>query len=136
MDVQPLDTPIAVAKDEYPHPAFEVFAKLDATKLLDDWQLAKNAVGSDKSVIEASRSFTVVIRDRCQETLMGTADGLFQIFGATGEWFMERSAEELDELIADDCLELWAPRLLRPSLGKWQITRRLRPIWTSGSATK
>ena len=37
-----------------PQFAFEVVAILDATKLLDHWQIAKNAVGTDKSVNEGS----------------------------------------------------------------------------------
>ena len=118
MNEKPLDTPIGVAKEKYPHFAFETFATLDATHLLDHWQLAKNALGSPKSVKEASHSFTVVLRDRYQEKLMKTADGLFQIFGARGEWSMQRTAEELDELIAQDCLKLWAPRPAKTEPGQ------------------
>ena len=49
---------------------------------------------------------------------MKTADGLFQIFGAKGEWSMQRTAEELDELIAQDCLKLWAPRPAKTEPGQ------------------
>ena len=111
MNEKPLDPPVTVAKEKYPQFAFEALAILDATQLLDHWQFAKDAIGSTKSVIkDACHSFTVVLRDRYQEKLMRTADGLFQIFGVRGEWSMQRTAEELDELIAQDCLKLWAPR--------------------------
>ncbi len=110
MNEKPLDIPLAVAKEKYPHLAFVTLARLDATQLLDHWQLAKAAMGSKADARENSHSFTFVLRDRYQEKVMKTADGNFQIFGARGEWSAQRSAEELDELIAEDCLKLWAPQ--------------------------
>ena len=81
---------------------------LDSIAFLDNWQVAKSAVGTN-TFRETSHSFTLVLRDFYSDILFKNADDIVELFTTRGVWISCRNVKDLDDAIARDCKWLWAP---------------------------
>ena len=108
-DIKPLDAPLSLAKEKHPSLPWTDRSALSTQVFFDEWQLAKGFVGGF-DVHRNSHSFTRVLRDRYYDKIMKVSDNSVELFTKDGVWIKGRTMTQLDEDIAYDCLELWAPR--------------------------
>ena len=102
--VKALRNPVELARELY----LKRVSGLDSIAFLDNWQVAKSAVGTN-TFRETSHSFTLVLRDFYSDILFKNADDIVELFTTRGVWILCRNVKDLDDAIARDCKWLWAP---------------------------
>ena len=105
--VKALRNPVELAKKLDPTRGFKRVSGLDSIAFLDNWQVAKSAVGTN-TFRETSHSFTLVLRDFYSDILFKNADDIVELFTTRGVWISCRNVKDLDDAIARDCKWLWA----------------------------
>ena len=99
--VKALRNPVELARELYPTRGFKRVSGLDSIAFLDNWQVAKSAVGTN-TFRETSHSFTLVLRDFYSDILFKNADDIVELFTTSGVWISCRNVKDLDDAIARD----------------------------------